>query len=80
MSDEDRLAEAPELMNFKEVMRYLDISESTLHRYLRHPSNPLPVIVLSHNLRRVRKDHLLGWLAGTFLDSNLEKDLRGGEE
>ena len=80
MNDIDRLNEAPEIMTFKELRGYLNISESTLHRYLKHPTNPLPVIVLSHNLRRVRKDHLLGWLSGVFEDSNKEsEDLKGGE-
>lgn len=51
-----------EFMDLEAVATYLDVSISTVYRYVRDENNPLPIFKLTENTIRVKKPELDKWL------------------
>jgi len=60
---EDRITPLNELefYTLEEVAKILNISQTTVRRYIRQEENPLPVIKMSAQEYRVSKEDLLNW-------------------
>ena len=56
------MGQTNELLTYKEVQGYLKISESTLHRIIHDPVNPLKVTYVNERAPRIRLVDLTEWI------------------
>lgn len=60
--NEEKCQEIKEFMDLEEVATYLNVSISTIYRYIKDRNNPLPTFQISKQIIRVKKEDLDSWL------------------
>ena len=69
-----------QLLTYKDAAEYLHVSIAQVYRYVKEPINPLPRIVLSPKIVRIRMRDLIAWTHGVFDNPNNDiADREGGE-